>query len=90
MAEKKARRTYSRAIVRQEGESDVAFLERKLLHAKQVEAESNTRKVARLEKRIASKRAQLVTIEEEIRSLEGDLSLLRAELGIDQPSTPEG
>lgn len=61
-----------RAIVRMEGESDVAFLERKLEYAKRVEADKAAAKVIHVNKRISSKQAQIAKLTSELSQLEAE------------------
>lgn len=72
-----------RAIVRMEGESDIAFLERKLAHAKQVEADKATAKVTRINKRISAKQAQIAKLTSELGELEAERDKL---VGVTTPA----
>lgn len=61
-----------RAIVRQDGESDIAFLERKLAHAKQVEADKAAAKVARVEKRISAIQSARADLDRKLAELQAE------------------
>lgn len=98
MAEAKSKRAYKqRAIVRQEGETNVAFLERKLHHEKALIMTRHEQKLARYQKRLDTKRKQLKELASEIEVLEQDVqelteqvARLAVELGLDEPTTTEG